>query len=35
MTSAGVVLSQPPSSTAASNGYDRSSSSVSSASRFR
>ena len=29
MTSAGVVLSHPPSSTAASNGYDRRSSSVS------
>ena len=35
MTSAGVVLSHPPSSTAPSKGYDRSSSSVSIASRFR
>ena len=35
MTRAGVVLSQPPSSTAPSKGYDRSSSSVSIASRFR
>ena len=35
MTSAGVVLSQPPSRTAPSNGYERSSSSVSIASRFR
>ena len=35
MTSAGVVLSHPPSSTAPSNGYERRSSSHSSASRFR
>lgn len=35
MSSAGVVLSQPPISTAPSTGYDRSSSSVSIASRLR
>jgi hypothetical protein len=35
MSSAGVDLSQPPSSTAASIGYDRSSSSVSIARRLR
>ncbi len=35
MSSAGVDLSQPPISTAPSTGYDRSSSSVSMARRFR